>query len=126
MLTLEGYDVAEAGDGESALDAVRCDAPHLVLLDVSLPNRSGLDLLEDLRHTTDVPVILVTGSDEEGDRAAGLRLGADDYIVKPFAAADFTARVESVLRRSPALESGTAIRPPRGLSRDLRPSGGAS
>lgn len=100
LLRMEGYDVIEAADGEAALDAVEQRRPDLVLLDVMLPARDGLDVLGDLRKTTEVPVILVSALGEEADRVLGLKMGADDYVVKPFSAAELSARIESVLRRA--------------------------
>jgi DNA-binding response OmpR family regulator len=100
LLHLEGYKVLEAEDGLTALDVVATENPDLVLLDVMLPARNGLDVLGDLRRTSDIPVILVSARAEEDDRVAGLRLGADDYVTKPFSAAELSARVASLLRRS--------------------------
>jgi len=100
LLQLEGYEVLEAADGQAALDIVAKEKPDLVLLDVMLPARSGLDVLGDLRRTSDVPVILVSALAEEADRVAGLKMGADDYVTKPFSAPELSARVESVLRRA--------------------------
>ncbi|MEW6476240.1 MAG: response regulator transcription factor [Actinomycetota bacterium] len=100
LLRMEGYEVIEAEDGEVALDKVAAESPDLVLLDVMLPARNGLDVLGDLRQTSDVPVILVSALGEEADRVLGLKLGADDYVVKPFSAAELSARIESVLRRA--------------------------
>ncbi len=100
LLTLEGYEVLEVEDGQAALEQVRKDPPDLILLDLMLPGRDGLDILGDLRLTTDVPVILLTARGEEADRVVGLKLGADDYVVKPFSAAELSARVQSVLRRT--------------------------
>jgi len=100
LLRMEGYDVIEAADGEAALDLVQQRRPDLVLLDVMLPARDGLDVLGDLRKTTEVPVILVSALGEEADRVLGLKMGADDYVVKPFSAAELSARIESVLRRA--------------------------
>jgi len=100
LLQLEGYEVLEAEDGEAALDIVAEQNPDLVLLDVMLPARNGLDVLGDLRRTSDIPVILVSAMAEEDDRVRGLKLGADDYVTKPFSAAELSARVESVLRRT--------------------------
>jgi DNA-binding response OmpR family regulator len=105
VLQLEGYDVLEAGDGQMALQLVAKEQPDLVLLDVMLPARNGLDVLGDLRRTSDVPVILVSALAEEDDRVRGLKLGADDYVTKPFSPAELSARVESVLRRS-AMRAG--------------------
>ena len=100
LLRMEGYDVIEADDGQTALDLVEERRPDLVLLDVMLPARDGLDVLGDLRRTSEVPVILVSALGEEADRVLGLKMGADDYVVKPFSAAELSARVESVLRRA--------------------------
>jgi DNA-binding response OmpR family regulator len=100
LLRMEGYDVAEAEDGVSALEVVEAQRPDLVLLDVMLPVRDGLDVLGDLRRRSDVPVILVSALGEEADRVLGLKMGADDYVVKPFSAAELSARIESVLRRA--------------------------
>jgi DNA-binding response OmpR family regulator len=100
LLQVEGYEVVEAEDGQAALDIVGAQEPDLVLLDVMMPARSGLDVLGDLRRTSDVPVILVSALGEEADRVLGLKMGADDYVVKPFSAAELSARIESVLRRA--------------------------
>jgi DNA-binding response OmpR family regulator len=100
LLTMEGYEVIEVEDGQAALELVGKERPDLILLDVMLPARDGLDILGDLRRTSDVPVILLTARGDEGDRVIGLKLGADDYVVKPFSAAELSARIESVLRRS--------------------------
>ena len=100
LLRMEGYEVVEAADGQAALDVVSAEEPDLVLLDVMMPGRDGLDVLGDLRRTSDVPVILVSALGEEADRVLGLKMGADDYVVKPFSAAELSARIESVLRRA--------------------------
>ncbi|HYH49022.1 MAG TPA: response regulator transcription factor [Acidimicrobiia bacterium] len=100
LLRMDGYDVIEAEDGQRALDMVGAQEPDLVLLDVMLPARDGLDVLGDLRRVSNVPVILVSALGEEADRVLGLRMGADDYVVKPFSAAELSARIESVLRRA--------------------------
>jgi DNA-binding response OmpR family regulator len=112
LLSMEGYEVIEAGDGQAALDCLEATPPDLVLLDVMLPARDGLDVLGDLRRTTDVPVILLTARGDEADRVIGLKLGADDYVVKPFSAAELSARIETVLRRSrpaPAAKPGRRL-----------------
>src|SRR5579859_5481518 len=105
-LTLEHYDVVPAGNADEALVALHDDQPDLVLLDVMLGDDDGLDLLEQMRLTSQVPVILLTGKSEESDRVMGLKLGADDYVVKPFSPAEVEARIASVLRRTrPAAEA---------------------
>ncbi|HYT38753.1 MAG TPA: response regulator transcription factor [Acidimicrobiia bacterium] len=100
LLRMEGYEVMEAEDGQEALEIVNGSQPDLVLLDVMLPTRDGIDVLGDLRRTSDVPVILVSALGDEADRVIGLKAGADDYVVKPFSAAELSARIESVLRRA--------------------------
>lgn len=99
-LEMEGYDVVVASNGHEALDALANEAPDLILLDVMLQPDDGLDVLAKVRERSDIGVILVTGLGTEADRVLGLKLGADDYIVKPFSAAEVEARVASVLRRS--------------------------
>ena len=100
LLRMEGYEVLEAEDGQTALEVCAKENPDLVLLDVMLPARDGLDVLGELRRTSDIPVILVSALAEEADRVTGLKMGADDYVTKPFSAAELSARVESVLRRA--------------------------
>ncbi len=98
-LALDGFHAEEAADAAEALDAIRRHRPDMVLLDVMMPGRDGLDLLAELRRAGDIPVIMVTARGEEADRVMGLRLGADDYIVKPFSPAELVARITAVLRR---------------------------
>ncbi|MGI8983533.1 MAG: response regulator [Acidimicrobiales bacterium] len=98
-LALDGFRAEEACDAAAALAAIRRHRPDLVLLDVMMPGRDGLDLLAELRRAGDLPVIMVTARGEEADRVNGLRLGADDYIVKPFSPAELVARITAVLRR---------------------------
>jgi len=100
-LRASGYDVAEAGDGERGLvEAVR-PGVALVLLDLLLPKRHGLEVLCELRRVRPtVPVIILTARGTEDDRVRGLKMGADDYVVKPFSARELLARVEALLRRS--------------------------
>ena len=117
LLQLEGYEVLEAADGQTALEIVAKEKPDLVLLDVMLPARNGLDVLGDLRRRSDIPVILVSALAEEADRVAGLKMGADDYVTKPFSAPELSARVESVLRRS-AMRSNPVAPAPARLSYD--------
>jgi DNA-binding response OmpR family regulator len=100
-LRATGYDVAEAGDGVKGLaEASRTDS-DLVLLDLMLPRKDGMELLRELRLVRPgVPVIILTARGTEDDRVRGLKMGADDYVVKPFSARELLARVEAVLRRS--------------------------
>jgi len=96
----ESIAVDEFGDGEAALAAFAEAQPDLVVLDLMLPGMGGLAVLAELRRASRVPVILLTGLGEEADRVAGLELGADDYVVKPFSPRELLARVRSVLRRT--------------------------
>jgi DNA-binding response OmpR family regulator len=101
-LRVSGYDVTEAADGDAGLEAALRRGVNLVLLDLLLPKRDGLDVLKELRKTRPaLPVIVLTARGGEDDRVRGLRMGADDYVVKPFSARELLARVEAVLRRSP-------------------------
>ncbi|MCG8422389.1 MAG: response regulator transcription factor [Proteobacteria bacterium] len=100
-LRIAGYEPEVVHDGEHALAAVTEIQPHLILLDINLPKQDGISLLADLRtagHQT--PVIMLTARIDEYDKVAALRLGADDYVTKPFALAELMARVDAVLRRS--------------------------
>jgi DNA-binding response OmpR family regulator len=100
-LAREGHDVVTAGDGEAAVDLARSVRPDLVILDVMLPKRSGFDVLRDLRTGAwRGAVIMLTARDDVIDRVAGLELGADDYVTKPFEPRELVARVGAVLRRS--------------------------
>jgi len=99
-LEMEGYAVEQVSDGGGALAAIASSNPDLVLLDLMLPAQDGLDILTRLRRDSDVPVILLTARGSEADRILGLKLGADDYVVKPFSPGELTARIDSVLRRS--------------------------
>ena len=98
-LEADGFAVAEAGDGETALRLVRDGAPDLVLLDVMLPGMDGLEVLRQVRTFSEVYVILVTARTEEVDKLVGLGVGADDYVTKPFSPREVAARVKAVLRR---------------------------
>src|SRR6202167_2054934 len=100
VLESDGYEVEMATDSAGALKAVAEGAPDLVLLDVVLGGEDGRDLLVKLREMSDVPAVFLTGRGLEGDRIAGLRMGADDYIVKPFSRGELSARIETVLRRT--------------------------
>jgi two-component system response regulator CpxR len=102
-LTPEGFSVALLHDG-GAVAATRLDAIDLVVLDLMLPNRSGFDVLRDIRKTSDLPVILLTARDTETDRVVGLELGADDYVPKPFKPRELVARIRAILRRTDRAE----------------------
>jgi DNA-binding response OmpR family regulator len=99
-LEREGFAIEVVGDGKAALGAVAVNMPDLVVLDLGLPTVDGLDVLEELRRTSDVPTIVLSGRRAEADRVLGLQLGADDYMVKPFSSRELVARINSVLRRA--------------------------
>ncbi|MEA3056847.1 MAG: two-component system, OmpR family, phosphate regulon response regulator PhoB [Actinomycetota bacterium] len=99
-LGADGYVVDAVADGASARQALSSTPPDLVVLDLGLASEDGLDILAHLRRTTELPVILLTGRAEEQDRILGLKLGADDYLVKPFSPGELSARIGSVLRRT--------------------------
>jgi DNA-binding response OmpR family regulator len=105
----EGFDVSLLHDG-AALAGVTLDGLDMVILDLMLPNRSGFDLLRDIRKHSDLPVLLLTARDTETDRVVGLELGADDYVPKPLKARELVARIRAILRRAdrrgPALPEG--------------------
>jgi DNA-binding response OmpR family regulator len=102
-LELEGFTVVAASGGRAALEAAARVAPAVILLDLSMPDLDGLEVLERLRAGGDqVPVCVLSARDEVDDRVAGLQAGADDYVVKPFALEEVVARLHALLRRRPA------------------------
>lgn len=122
-LKLENYDVTIRYDGITGIDTVKKDAYQLVVLDVMLPGLSGFDVLEKIRAQNGVPVLMLTAKDSEADKVSGLRLGADDYLTKPFLMHEFTARVHSLIRRYTVLNGqneGTSILSFSGL--EINPS----
>jgi DNA-binding response OmpR family regulator len=101
LLRASGYEVAEAADGARGLEEAVRRGVDLVLLDLLLPKRDGLDVLSEVKKVRPtLPVIILTARGTEDDRVRGLKMGADDYVVKPFSARELLARVEAVLRRS--------------------------
>jgi two-component system phosphate regulon response regulator PhoB len=108
-LERESFAVLEASDGVEALELIASETPDLVVLDVNLPRMGGFDVLTQLRIASSVPVIMVTGRDGETDRVLGLELGADDYVVKPFAPRELTSRVRAILRRSAPASSDESL-----------------
>ncbi len=99
-LVYEGFDVKTVSDGNRATAAAREFAPDLVLLDVNLPGRSGLELMAQWRQGARMPIILLTAMGQKSDKLQGLKLGADDYVTKPFDLEELLARVHAVLRRA--------------------------
>ncbi|HYJ60775.1 MAG TPA: response regulator transcription factor [Actinomycetota bacterium] len=104
-LEREGFTVSVAADGRRAVDRFRSDGPDLVILDLMLPELSGLDVCRMIRQESDVPIIMVTAKDSEADKVAGLELGADDYVTKPFSVRELVSRVRAHLRRA-AIQMG--------------------
>jgi DNA-binding response OmpR family regulator len=99
-LGMEGYSVRSAMDGEAGLALARSELPDLLLVDVMLPRLGGLDLIRALRETdSETPILILSAKGQEGDKVAGLALGADDYIVKPFSLKELLARIAAALRR---------------------------
>ena len=95
-----GFSVTSASDGKEALTHFRTKSPDLIVLDLGLPTLDGLDVARAIRKTSNVPIVMLTGRGDESDRIAGLELGADDYITKPFSPKELVARVRAVLRRA--------------------------
>jgi DNA-binding response OmpR family regulator len=109
-LEREGFDVASAGDGETALELVRSFAPDVVVLDLMLPGMDGLEVCRRLRAFSDAYVVMLTARAEEGDTIVGLSTGADDYVTKPFSPGELMARVRAMLRRPRASSPDRASR----------------
>ena len=99
-LTKEGYEVLTAFDGEEALEIFAAEQPDLILLDLMLPQKDGLEVAREIRKSSEVPIIMVSAKDSEIDKVIGLELGADDYVTKPFSNRELLARVKANLRRS--------------------------
>src|SRR6202051_1739819 len=99
-LSREGYVVMEAATGTDALSMARAERPDLILLDVMLPELSGLEVCRILRQETSTPILMLTAKGTEVDKVVGLQLGADDYVTKPFSFNELLARVTALLRRS--------------------------
>ncbi len=94
-----GYEVVAAHDGREALERFRADAPDLVLLDIMMPELGGFEVCQEIRKTSDVPVIMLTARTDDVDKIVGLEMGADDYVTKPFNPREVVARVKANLRR---------------------------
>ena len=115
-LTREGFRVRTVSNGNDAMEAVRSERPDLVVLDLMLPERSGYEILEEMRRSPEmqeVPVVVLTARREEADRIRGLELGADDYLTKPFSPQELVLRIGAVLRRAraaPVAGSGRVLR----------------
>lgn len=105
-LKQEGFDVVKASDGHEAIQKVHLEKPNLIVLDLMLPEVSGLEVCRILRRErNEIPIIMLTAKGEEIDRVIGLEVGADDYLVKPFSLRELTARIRALLRRSKSGET---------------------
>jgi DNA-binding response OmpR family regulator len=104
-----GFEVIVVGDGGSAIASVRSAKPDLLVLDLGLPGRDGLDVAREIRRWSNTPIVMLTARGDETDRVVGLELGADDYVVKPFSPKELVARVRAVLRRTRAAQRGAEI-----------------
>lgn len=111
-LEREGFAVRVADDGAAALEAFRADPPELVILDLMLPQVSGLDVCRAIRSESTVPMIMVTAKDSEADKVTGLELGADDYVTKPFSMRELVSRVRANLRRARMVEPSSEVEQP--------------
>jgi len=98
-LEKEGYQVICAYDGEEAIEMVHAEKPDLILLDLMLPGRDGMDVCKTVRQSYEMPIIMLTAKDSELDKVLGLEFGADDYVTKPFSARELAARIKAHLRR---------------------------
>ena len=111
-LEAEGFGVVQAGDGREALTRFRADHPDLVLLDLMLPELSGIEVCRIIRAESSVPIVMLTAKDSELDKVVGLEIGADDYLTKPFSLRELTARIRALFRRT----EQTAAAPAGGTS----------
>jgi len=105
-LEAEGFDVETYNDGQAAMDAFNKQLPDMAVLDIKMPRMDGMDLLQRLRQKSAMPVIFLTSKDDEIDEVLGLRMGADDYVKKPFSQRLLVERIRALLRRQEAIETG--------------------
>src|SRR5262245_40197209 len=108
-LVAQGYEVADARNGEEALEKVRDEKIDLLILDMNMPGMSGLETCRTIRSTSDVSIIMLTVRDAESDKVEALDAGADDYMTKPFGSPELLARIRAALRRSPQLASDMQV-----------------
>jgi DNA-binding response OmpR family regulator len=114
-----GFGVITAGDGEMAVTRARADKPDVVVLDLGLPRRDGIETLREIRRFSNMPVVIVTARGDETDRIVGLEIGADDYMVKPFSPRELVARVRAVLRRTERVDANPDVIRARDLTIDV-------
>lgn len=111
LLKKEGYEVFEAADGDAAIHEFKATQPDLILLDLMLPKRSGNEVCQIIRQTSNVRIIMLTAKDSPIDKVVGLEIGADDYVTKPYETPELFARIKAVLRRGtdPQVVSGSVL-----------------
>jgi two-component system, OmpR family, response regulator ChvI len=109
LLETEGYKIQAYTDGASALDGLSADPPDMAILDIKMPRMDGMELLRRLRQRTEMPVIFLTSKEDEIDELFGLKMGADDFIRKPFSQRLLVERVKAILRRSAPREPGSIV-----------------
>lgn len=109
----EGWTVVTAADGPEAIERFRSERPDLVLLDIMLPELSGIEVCRIMRAESDVPIVMLTARDSELDKVVGLELGADDYVTKPFSLRELAARIRAIFRRAERSEAAEALKPVR-------------
>jgi two-component system phosphate regulon response regulator OmpR len=107
-----GFEVITLADGSNVLKHLETDSPDILILDIMLPGKNGLDILRDVRQKSQVPVIMLTAKGEDADRIVGLELGADDYLPKPFNPRELLARMNAVMRRT-VQDTPNEVLPPR-------------
>ncbi len=105
-LSLQGFRVVTADSGETAIRVAEEQRPDLILLDITMPDMSGIEVLRAVRERSAAPIIFLTARDRDSDKVRGLEGGADDYVVKPFSAEELAARIRAVLRRSSGADAG--------------------
>ena len=110
-LEVEGFRVIAAADGRDALIRFRADKPDLILLDLMLPELSGIEVCRIIRAESGVPIVMLTAKDSELDKVVGLELGADDYVTKPFSLRELSARIRALFRRSEQAAAPDAVGP---------------
>ena len=125
-LEADGFSVVQAGDGRAALERFKADEPDLVLLDLMLPELSGLEVTRQIRAESSVPIVMLTARDAEVDKVVGLELGADDYVTKPFSSRELSARIRAVLRRARRRARRCRRSSISGRSRSTSPATGCS
>lgn len=111
VLEKEGYEVVDAADGDQAIKVFNAEQPDLILLDLMLPKKSGNEVCQIIRQSSNVPIIMLTAKDSEIDKVVGLEIGADDYVTKPYSTPELKARIKAVLRRNvePQVDLGNVL-----------------